>query len=159
MIAQHVHNTHLRDGHTIEIGALSHTGTDEQTAIRTSHNGQIVLAGIALADQVFGSSDEVVEDVLLLHLRTCQMPFLAIFVAATERYLCIDAAILEEGDAGAVLALEEHLLGGVVVLTEFYLWRSVEGTLILGHIVTVDGAGNGERGEGVEALRLLLITA
>ena len=162
MVAQHVHHTYLWDGDAKQFWPLGHTGTNEQAAVRAADDGQLVLTRIALADQPLGSTDEVVEHVLLLHLRTSQVPLLTILTATSQRHLCIDAAILEEGDACsretrtegdvestvaieidrilavllqpfligeehgyacAVLALEEDLLRGVVVLTELHLGR------------------------------------
>ena len=68
MVAQHVHDTHLGDGDTEQVGTLRHAGSDEQSAIGTADDGEAVLGGVALADEPLGSGDEVVEHVLLLHL-------------------------------------------------------------------------------------------
>ena len=99
MIAEHVHDTHLGNGHTEQVGTLGHAGTDKQSAIGTTHNGQFIAGGVALADEVFGCSDEVVEDILLLHLGTCHVPRLAILATTTQIDLSIDAALLEERNA------------------------------------------------------------
>ena len=99
MIAQHVHHANLWDGYAEEVGALRHAGTYQQSAVRTAHDGYLVVGGVFLADEPLGSPDEVVEDVLLLHLRTCQMPLLTILATAAQRHLCVDATLLEEGNA------------------------------------------------------------
>ena len=46
----------------------------------------------------------------------------------------------------------------VVLLLEFDVGLRVKDALVLVHIVAIDGARHGERGEGVEALWLLLVT-
>ena len=100
MVAQHVHDTDLGDGDTEEVGTLRHAGSDKQASIGAADDGEKVAGGIALADEVLGSGDEVVEDVLLLHLGTGEMPLLAILAAAAQVNLGIDAALLEEGNTG-----------------------------------------------------------
>ena len=100
VIAQHVHHTHFRDGNAKQFRTLCHAGSHKQSAIRTAYDSQLILAGITLTDQPFCSTDEIVEHVLLLHLRACQMPFLTILTTASQRHLCIDAAILEERNTG-----------------------------------------------------------
>ena len=198
MVAQHVHDTDLRDGHAEQVGPLRHAGADEQSAVGAAHDGQLLLRRVSLSDEMFGSADEVVEHVLLLHLRTCQMPFLAILAAPSQIHLGVDASALEEGDAhgrerrrqrdveasvaievdgiaavalqsflvgdehgnaGAVLALEEELLRLEVGLTEAHLRFGVDRAAVLLHVVAVDGAGLGERGEREEALGALLAAA
>ena len=99
MVAQHIHHTYLRDSYTEEFWALGHTGSYEQTAIRAAYDGQLIGTGVILANQVFCGTDKVVEHVLLLHLGSSQVPFLAIFVTTTQIDLRIDTALLEEGDA------------------------------------------------------------
>ena len=53
--------------------------------------------------------------------------------------------------------MEEQLLALVVLLTELYARLCIEGALVLGHIVAVDGARHGERRKGVEAFGLLFV--
>ena len=58
--------------------------------------------------------------------------------------------------ACAVLAFKEQLLADEVALTEVHLRSSVERTLVLLHVVAVDGTGDGERRERIEALGTFL---
>ena len=144
----------------------------------------------------FGCGDEIVEYVLLVHLGSGQMPGLAIFAAAAQVHLGIDAAGLEERnpvcgegggegdvesaiaikqdgiaavefyvllmrhehrDAGAVLALEEHLLHIEFRQVEICLRLAVDAALASFEIVAVDCAGSSERRVGIEAERLVLL--
>ena len=98
MIAQHIHHTHLRNRHLEKLRTLRHAGTHQQTTIRAAHNRQFLLAGITLTDQIFCRTDKVVKHVLLLHLRTSQMPLLTILITTTQVHLGIDAAFFKEWD-------------------------------------------------------------
>ena len=51
---------------------------------------------ISVVDEILRAGDTVVEDILFLQLRSCYVPFLAVFVATTKVHLCIDAAALNE---------------------------------------------------------------
>ena len=101
MVAEHVHHAHRGNADAKEVGTLRHASTDEQSAIAATDDGEVGRTGVFLLDQILSSSDEVVEDVLLLHLRTRLVPSLAILAAATERSLGIDATALQERDAGS----------------------------------------------------------
>ncbi len=59
----------------------------------------MLFVGIALTDEPLGGTDEVVEDVLLVHLRTSLVPLLTILAATAEGDLRIDAALLQERHA------------------------------------------------------------
>src|SRR3712207_3615500 len=99
VVAEHIHYPHLRNRHTEEVGALRHAGSYQQSAVRTAYNGYSLFVRIFIVDQVFGGGDEVVEYILLLHLRAGDVPFFAILASAAQVYLYIDAAVLEEWDA------------------------------------------------------------
>ena len=96
MVAQHIHYAHLRNAHLKQVGTLCHAGTNEQSAVAAAHDGDVVLAREAVGNKPFGSRNKVVEHVLLLHLRACNVPFLAVFASATKVYLHVDATILKE---------------------------------------------------------------
>ena len=98
VVAEHIHNAHLRDGHRKEVGTLVHDCADEQAAVGTALQGQLLLARIFLVDEVFRRRDAVVEYVLLLHLGTGLVPFLAVFAAAAQVHDSQHAALLQPGD-------------------------------------------------------------
>ena len=99
MVAQHIHDTYLWNGHAEEVGALRHARSHQQPAVGAADDGYLLLGGITLLNQVFSRSDEVVEDILLLHLRSCLVPLLTILATTSEVYLHIDTALLQEGNA------------------------------------------------------------
>ena len=119
MITQHIHDTDLRNTNLEEVGTLGHAGTYKQSAVRAADNGEIVLARVFVPDEPFSGGDEVVKDVLLLHLCAGNVPFFSIFASATQAGLCIDATVLEEwntvgrevrrhGDVEATVGIEVY---------------------------------------------------
>ncbi len=54
--------------------------------------------------------------------------------------------------------MEEHLFRHVVIGVELHLRLCIECALARRHVIAVDGAGNGERREGIEAFLFLLVT-
>ncbi|MBC8115845.1 MAG: S9 family peptidase, partial [Candidatus Saccharimonas sp.] len=82
------------------VGALSHTGTDQQSAVASSLNGQLLGASVLVLDQPLGSGDEVVEDVLLFELRPRLVPVLAVLAPAAQVRDREDAAHLQPCNAG-----------------------------------------------------------
>ena len=63
--------------------------------------------GVLVGDEPLGGGDEVVEDVLLLELRARLVPGLAVFAAAAQVGLGVDAAHLQPGQ----LRLSENIGG------------------------------------------------
>ena len=43
MIAQHIHNAYCGQTDTEEVGALRHAGSDEESAVASALDGEIVL--------------------------------------------------------------------------------------------------------------------
>ena len=66
MEAEHVHDADCSNAGTIQIGTLIQTGADQQTAIGTAQNGQLIRRGKSLLDQILGTSLKIVETILLL---------------------------------------------------------------------------------------------
>ena len=66
VVAQHIQHAHCWQCNGVQIRALSHTSTHQQTAIRATRNSELLARGIALFDEVLGRRDKVVEDVLLV---------------------------------------------------------------------------------------------
>ena len=75
-------------------GPLRHDRADQQSAVAAALDGQFVGPGVFVFDQPLGGGDEIVEDVLLLQFRAGLVPCLAIFAAAAQIRLGIDAAHL-----------------------------------------------------------------
>ena len=102
VVAEHVHDPDRREGHPEKVGPPGHRRPDEQAAVRAALDGQEVLRGVLLADQVFGRRDEVVEDVGLVEEHPRLVPGFAVFPAAAKAGLGVDPAVLEEDDEGRV---------------------------------------------------------
>ena len=101
MVAHHVHHAHLRHGCCKEVGTLVDGSTHEESAIRASVASQVLWRSVFFFDKPLGCGDEVVEDVLLLHLCAGFVPLLAILRAAAQVSHGIDATCFEErNDAG-----------------------------------------------------------
>ena len=100
VVAQHVHHAHCRKGHLGQVGALGHGGADQQAAVGAAGDGQAVVAGVALTDEVFARGDEVVKDVLLLQQHAGLVPVLAELATAAQVGHGVDAALLEQDDVG-----------------------------------------------------------
>ena len=98
MVSEHIHNAYCGQTHLVEVRTLRHAGSYEQTAVAATLDGEIVLRCIALIDEQFGCCNEVVEDVLLLQLRSCHMPFLAVLSATTQNCMHVNAPALHKGD-------------------------------------------------------------
>ena len=99
MIAKHIHHAYLRNCYTEQVRTLCHAGTYQQTTIGATYNGDFIFIRIFFVDKIFGSRDEVVEYILLLHLSSGYVPVFTVFAATTQVDLCVDTAIFEEWDA------------------------------------------------------------
>ena len=99
MIAKHIHHAYLRNCYTEQVRTLCHAGTYQQTTVGATYNGDFVFIRIFFVDKIFGSRDEVVEYILLLHLSSGYVPVFTVFAATTQVDLCVDTAIFEEWDA------------------------------------------------------------
>ena len=119
MVAKHVEHANLGNAHLEEVGTLSHTSSHEQSTIASALDGEIVLGGVLLVDEILGSRDEIVKHVLLLQLCACHVPILAILTATTQHSMHVDAATLHErnhvgevegivGDVEAAVAVEQQ---------------------------------------------------
>ena len=127
--AQHVHDADLRDGAGEEVGALIDHGADQQPAIAATHQGEARGLGPLFPHQKLRGTDAVVEDVLLPVFHAGLVPGLAVFTAAPEIHLGIDAAHFQpreaagreggrEGDIEPAITVEQH--GVVAVLHEAF---------------------------------------
>ena len=98
MVAQHVHHADGREADGVEVRTLHLAGADQQTAVRTAADRQLVRRGVFLGDEVFGRRDEVVEDVLLVFQHAGLVPRLAVLRTAAQVGFAVDAALLDEED-------------------------------------------------------------
>ena len=96
MVAQHVHHADGRKRHGKEVGPLHHAGADEQAAVRTAGDRQLMRSGVFLVDQVFGGRDKVVEHVLLSGKHTRPVPPFPELAAAAQVRHRINAALLHQ---------------------------------------------------------------
>ena len=96
MIAKHIQHTYCGQADCIQVGTLHLASTHQQTTIRATGDSQLLRRGVTLSDQILGSCDEVVKNVLLVFEHTCLVPLLAILAATTQRYLSIDTALLHK---------------------------------------------------------------
>ena len=96
----------------------------EQSAVAAPEDRQALGVGVLLADQVLGSRDEIVEDILLLELGAGLVPFLAVFTAAAQVGDGVGAAHLQprlnrgaesrrQRDVEAAVAVQHHRLVAV----------------------------------------------
>jgi len=98
--AEHVHDANGRKGGSEEFRSLNHAGSDKETSIRASGDGELWGGGVFLSDEVFGTADEVIEDILFFKEHAGFVPFLAVFAAATEICHDVDATHVHPGDGG-----------------------------------------------------------
>ena len=96
VVAEHVHHAHGGQADGIEVGTLHLAGSDQQTAVRTAADRQLVRRGVFLGDEVFGRRDEVVENVLLVFEHARLVPRFAVLRAAAQVGHAVDAALLDE---------------------------------------------------------------
>ena len=97
VVAEHVEQRHRADDRAVEFGPLRHRCADQEAAVAAASNGQLLRAGPAGRDEVFGGGVEVVEDVLLAVEHAGLMPCLAILTAAAQVGDRVDATELEPG--------------------------------------------------------------
>ena len=98
VVAQHVHHADSREADGIEVRTLHLAGADQQAAVRTAADGQLVRRGVFFGHEILGRRDEVVEDVLLVFEHAGLVPRLAVLRTAAQVGLAIDAALLDEED-------------------------------------------------------------
>ena len=118
VIAKHVHNAHLRHCCTPQVGALVHHSTHEEATVATAVAGDFAFLSIALSNEPLGSSDEVVEYVLLLHLGAGLVPLLAILATTTQVGVGANAALVNHGEWGAGVAearVHRHVEASVAI--------------------------------------------
>lgn len=96
VIAEHIHHSYLRNGHTEEVRTLCHASAHQQTTVRTAYDSNLIFIGILTINEVFGCRDKVIEYILFLHLRTCHVPLFTIFATTAQVCLCIDTAIFQK---------------------------------------------------------------
>src|SRR5262245_49999577 len=84
MEAEHIHDPDVEKGRAEQLGALRHAGTDEETAVGASADGEPATRGVLAIDQPLGAGDEVIEHVLFALARTDEMPLLAVFAATAQ---------------------------------------------------------------------------
>ena len=124
VVAQHVHDADCGERGAEEVRTLIQSCSDQETPVAAPLDRQLLGRGVALADQVLGGGDEVVEDVLLLELGTGSVPALAVLAAATKvgdgenaAHLQPDESIRPEAgshrDVEAAVAVEH---GGVTAI-------------------------------------------
>ncbi len=69
---------------------------DEQAPVRAALDGQLVLVGVLVVDEVFGGRDEVVEAILLVEQTSSIVPLFSVFSAATDVGDSIVTKVLDE---------------------------------------------------------------
>ena len=99
MVAQHVHHAYGRQCYRVQVGPLGHAGSDEQAAVRSAGDRQLLLRRVFVVDQVLGRRDEVVEYVLLVGEHAGPVPFLAVFAATSKVHHGIDSALFHQQHA------------------------------------------------------------
>ena len=82
--AQHVHHADGRQRRREQIGPLVGHRPDEQTAVRSTLDDELIRAGDMLRLQELARRDEIVEHVLLVGEPAAVVPRLAIFAAAAD---------------------------------------------------------------------------
>src|SRR5690606_42097566 len=95
MVAQHIHDADSGESHAGQIRTLSHRRTDKEATIRTTGNSQIFTRRIIFPNEVFCSSNKIIEDILLLHFCPGFMPFLTVLTSTAKIRLSIDTALFE----------------------------------------------------------------
>src|SRR5687767_8343405 len=96
MEPQHVHYSHLRNGYFEKLRPLVHDRAYKQTTIRSTLNGKFIGGSVFVCDEIFGSRDEIVKNILLLQLGPSLVPFLAILTTASHICRCVNDALLQE---------------------------------------------------------------
>ena len=121
---QHVHHANRRHNSTIEFRPLVGTSSHQHATMASSIDGQLVLGGVLLLNQVLSRALEVGQAVLQFVQPASVGPPLAILAAAAHVGDCHDAEVLDEegvhgaeiggeADAEAAVAVEEAGRGGV----------------------------------------------
>jgi len=82
--SQHISDWHLWDDCSIEFGSLVGACRYKKTTIWTSLNCQMGWVSIALLNQVFSSSVEIIETVLFFLFITSFMPIFSILTTSSE---------------------------------------------------------------------------
>ncbi len=90
--AEHVHDAHGRQRRAEQFRPLSHARADEQAAVAAARDGELAGLGVMIRDQPLRRGDEIVEHVLFFQYRAGLVPLLAVFAAAAQVRLRIDAA-------------------------------------------------------------------
>ena len=118
------------DDRAEEVGTLEFAGADEQSAVAAAGDGEFGGRGVLVGDEPFGEGDEVVEDILLASAGAGIVPGFAVFAAAAEAGLRVDAAHLHphdvggrelghEGDVEAAVGVEQRGCGAVELRVPF----------------------------------------
>jgi hypothetical protein len=82
--AEHIHHPHRRKRGREEIGPLVDDRADEQPAVRSALDRQLIRRRYPLGNQIFARRNKVIEDILLARQPSGIVPVLAIFAAAAK---------------------------------------------------------------------------
>ena len=81
---QHVQHADARNASSVEVGSLSHAGSDEQAAVASAVDGEIFRRRVFVVDQVLSRRDEVIEHILFLSFRAGFVPVFAVLATAAK---------------------------------------------------------------------------
>src|SRR5579872_4072742 len=95
MVSQHVEHTNSRQSRSKQIRPLRQDRADEQAAVAAAVYRQPGTARVVLVDEVFGSPDKIVEDILLVGQRPGSVPRLPVFPTTSEICLGVHTTHLE----------------------------------------------------------------
>ena len=82
--AQHVVDADEGDDRAEQVGTLGEGRAHQQAAIAATDDGKVGRRGVLVVDEVLGTGDEVVEDILLVGEVAGLVPFFAVFAAAAK---------------------------------------------------------------------------
>ena len=96
MVTQHIHNSDFRNCNSEKVGTLVDYCAHKKSAVRAAVDSNEFRRCISLLDQVLCCCYEVVEHILLLHLCSGLVPFLAELAASSQVGNHIDTSALYE---------------------------------------------------------------
>ena len=101
LVVDHVEQRHLAHDGAEQVGTLRDHGAHEQASVGAALDGEVILVGIFLGDQVLGGGDHVVEDILFLVEHAGAVPVFAELGPAAQVGDGVDAAVLHPEIGGA----------------------------------------------------------
>src|SRR5215472_16862664 len=97
--AQHVHYANLGNSSSAKVRMLVHHRANQQAAVGSAGDGQLLRRRIFVGDQPFRRGGEIVEDILLFQLGASVVPLFAVLPAAAKICGSVDKALLEQRQA------------------------------------------------------------